>query len=223
LAQAPLFVTETPTRLDFDVPCAVAASFFSDVAMRCASNRSITTTITLGNPGTGCNSTQVQSTTVGGTADIVMSAPPGCDYHTPGLLFVVGFSQNTSPTPVRFDITGTTLDGCAIDMAGIEIQMQALGTGPLAVIFNCVEQQRLYPVIARLRTDVVQIPAGTTIPAPGVTGATTADVFFANETLNIHVDGPFGMSLTVKTLTWNMPTLSCIWQTWADAMNAMGV
>jgi hypothetical protein len=221
MMQSPLYVTDTPTRLDFDVPCAVAASFFSDVATKCGSAKSIMTTLTLGNPTTGCNSTQVQSDTTGTSGDISLSAPEGCDYFTPGLLITIGMSSNTSPTPVTLDISATGSDGCTVLMEDIRIGMNALGSGQLAVIFGCVEQQRLYPVIARLRTNVVQIPTGTAFP--GVGGPTTAPIFYPNETITVHVEGPLGMSITVQTLTWNQPTLSCIWQTWANAMNAMGV
>jgi hypothetical protein len=218
--QSPLYVVKTPTRRDFDVPCAVAASFFSEVATKCASANSVITSLTLGNPSTGCDSTQVQSNTAGTVGDIEISAPPGCDYFTPGLLITIGFSQNVAPGPVSIDITATGSDGCEVDIEDIRVGLCALGAGQIAVLFNCVEEQRLYPVIGRLRTNVVQIPNGTTIPG---LGALTADLFYPDETVNVHVEGPLGMTITVETLTWNMPSLSCIWQTWADAMNKMGV
>jgi len=84
------------------------------------------------------------------------------------------------------------------------------------VLFSCVENQRLYPTLARLRKNVVQIKSGTVIP--GV-GTLDADLLFPDETITIDVTGPSGMTLTVDTLAPDHPALSCIY---ANVQNACG-
>jgi len=216
-AEAPLFVTHTPTRRDFDVPCAVAATFFSEVAIKCRSTNSIIGSVTIGDPNSCCEETQIETETSGSAADITLSAPPGCEEFTPGLLLTVGFSNNVSPGPVTFSIDVIGSDGCPESMDSIRVMMTQLGAGTLALIFNCDEEQRLYPLLARLRTDVVQIPEGTVLPG----GAVPAPgVLFANEEIVIHVVGPAGTTITFETLAWNHPTLSCLWQ---NALGPMGL
>lgn len=207
-AQFPFFLTNTPTRRDFDVPCAVALEYYARVATLCASEISIMTTIEVGNGGSGCCTTAVTASVTGNTAHIVMSAEAGCEVFTPGILFTIGFSQNTAPGPVELSVSAIGSDGCAVVSNNIRGLMQQLGSGELAFLFNCVEEQRLYPVIASLRTDVPLLPSGTILP--GV-GTLTAPVNYPNRTIAIDVSGPAGMVLTSETLTWNHPTLSCLW------------
>jgi len=220
-AQAPLFVTKTPTRKEFDVPCAVAVTFFGEVAIRCRSTDSVIGTVTIGQPGSGCGGTQITAEAIGSTADVVIAAQPGCEEFTPGLLFTIGFSNDTSPGPVNIDIAFTSSDGCPEAIDGIRVMLAPTGigvaAGTLAVIFNCVEEQRLYPVLARLRNAVVQIPAGVVLPG----GAVPAPgIMFTDETINIHIQGPSGTSITIETLAWKHPTLSCLWN---NALAPMGL
>lgn len=211
-----LYVTNTPTRRDFDVPCIVAQTFFGDVAAKCRSAVSIIANMTVGSPES-CNCTsQVESTTNGTSGVIEISASAdedgNCEEFTPGLLITIGFSNNTSPGPVSLTIKGTGSDGCPFEMKDIRVSLNQLGQGQLAVIFACNEQQRLYPVLGRMRTDVVNIPTGTTIAAPGITGPTTAPVFYPDESITVDINyAPVGTTVTVETLTLNHPTLSCLW------------
>jgi hypothetical protein len=221
-AQSPLFVTHTPTGNVFNVPCAVAVTFFGEVGIKCRSTNSIVASVTIGDPGSGCSGTQYTTSANGSSADIVMTAPAGCEEFAPGILFTVGMSANTSPGPVNIDVDIIGSDGCPVtSMHGIRVMLTPNGggltAGTLALIFNCIEEQRLYPVLARLRTAVVQIPAGTTLPG-GVVPA--PGILFADETIAIHITGPAGTTITAETLAWNHPTLSCLWN---NALRPLGL
>jgi hypothetical protein len=205
---APFYLTHTPTGRDFDVPCAVAVKYFSDIATLCESNKGIMASVQVGNPASSCRTTQISATADGNSAHFVLEAEPGCEQFTPGVLLSIGFSNNTSPGPVTVGVSGTGSDGCLFSNQDIRGTMQALGQGTLALLFSCVQEQRLYPIIARLRKDNILAPSGTSFP--GI-GTLTADAFNPDESLTIDVTGPAGMTLTVETLTWNMPTLSCLW------------
>jgi len=206
---APFYLTHTPTMRDFDVPCAVAVNYFAEIATKCESNKGILGTAQIGSPDSGCSSSQISSVVDGNSATFTLEAEPGCEQFTPGLLISIGFSNNTSPGPVTISITGTGSDGCQFDNSGIRGTMQALGQGTLAKLFHCVDEQRLYPVIARLRKNNVLAPAGTVFPG---LGTLSSDAFNADEKLTLVVTGPAGTTITAETLTWNMPTLTCLWQ-----------
>jgi len=203
-AQAPLYVVNVPTRNQFDVPQFTAISYFGRVARVCASEQSIMGTLTLGVPG--CSGTQVLTdiTAEGTAVDIV--AEPGCDVYTPGLLIGVGFSNNTPPGVVNISVNGVGEDGCPFEMDDIRVSLNQMGQGQLMLLFGCVEQQRLYPVIARLRTDVELLPAGTVLPG----GALGTALTYPNTALHLTIAGPSGTTITLQTLTWNMPALSCV-------------
>jgi len=221
-AQAPLFVTKTPTGNVFNVPCAVAVTFFGEVGIKCRSTESIQATVTIGDPGSGCSGTQFTTEADGSSADVEIIAPEGCEEFTPGILFTIGMSSNTSPGPVNIDVDIIGSDGCPVlTMHGIRVMLnpngQGLSAGNLALVFNCEEEQRLYPVLARLRNKVVQIVAGTVLPG----GAVPAPgIYFADEKITIHITGPAGTSITAETLAWNHPTLSCLWN---NALRPLGL
>lgn len=210
----PLYVTKTPTRRDFDIPCPAAEAFLSRTADLCESENSILTSFQLGSgcPAPSCG-TNVEAVVDGNSAHVAIAAPGNCDYFTPGILFTVGFSQNTSPGPVSLSVRGVGSDGCNFEILDIRMLMRCLGSGQLALLFGCVVDQRLYPVLARLRTDIVQIPAGATIPVEGGAPITVGapGVLFPNEELTIDVTGPAGTTITIETLTLQMPALSCLW------------
>jgi hypothetical protein len=208
-AQAPMYITKTPTRRDFDVPCLVASSFFAMVAMKCKSTESLVASLQVGSSLSSCCGTQIVGVTQGTTAEIEIGAEAGCEIFTPGILFTVGFSQNVAPGPISISVSGTGSDGCPFDVSDIRMTLTDLGQGLFALIFNCEEEGRLYPVLARLRNAVVQIPTGTTIE--GIGGPTTAPVFFADETITINVVAPGGTTVTIETLAWNHPALTCLW------------
>jgi hypothetical protein len=215
--QAPLFVSKNPTRNDFDVPSFVARDFLTEIYQRCRSVSSISGTTTIGaNDSSGCSQIITDSTS-STTKTITIEGQEGCEQETPGLMLSVGFSQNVSPTPVSFKFTIVGQDGCPDVMDNVQIQMTALGTGQLVVLFSCVENQRLYPTLARLRNKVVQIKSGTTIP--GVGPALTSDLLYPDEVITIEVTGPTGMTLTVDTLAPDHPALSCIY---TNVQNACG-
>lgn len=214
--ESPLFLTRTPTGRDFDVPCLVAEDYFARIAQLCQSNIGIIASLQVGNASGCCTTTQVASSTSGNSASFVLTADPGCEVFTPGLLFTVGFADNVSPGPFAISVSLTGQDGCAVSMNDIRGTLRCQGSGSLALLFGCVEDQRLYPVIARMRTSVEAFPSGTAFP--GI-GTTTGPTLFGNESITINVSGPPGMTLTIQTLNWNHPTISCLWQ---RAMGSVG-
>lgn len=206
-AQPPLYVVSTGTLNDFYVPLFAAPVYFGRVAQLCASAIPIFSAATIGGNTTTCGTTQIIRTSA--TSQTVLITPaPGCEVFTPGLMIGIAFSQNVTPGNVSITAAGTGQDGCPFTMGPIVVSLDALGQGNLGLLFGCVEQQRLYPVIARLRQDVVQIPAGTTFPGLAAPNTLTSDLDFPNENITITVDGPTGTGITIQTLTWNMPAMS---------------
>lgn len=213
LAQNPLYVQYLPTRNYFDVPYLVAASFFSDVATLTQSQASIVASLVIGGTSCCCEGTQVTAVTAGSptSSTFTITAPTGETLFIPGILFTIGFSNNTSPGPVTITVTGTGTDGGPFSVGPVRVTLSALGQGQLAMLFNTVVQQRLYPVIAQVQSDVPLIPAGATLNLS--TGAATLTTAFnePNQDLLITVTGPTGTSVTAETITWNHPSLACLW------------
>jgi len=210
--EAPLYVTKIPVDPFFAVPCAVAEEYFGFVATKCNSAVSILTSLQVGNSDSCEHTTQIDAVTTGTSATVELRAAAGCESFTPGLLLTVGFSNNTAPGPVQLTINWVGSDGCAASYDGIRCTLKCNGgAGTLAVLFGCEEESRLYPVIARLRTSVVQLAAGLSLPLSGGAQTLTADVPFPDEIITVTVNGPAGMTLTVETLTWNHPTISCLY------------
>lgn len=212
LAQAPLYVQYLPTRNYFDVPYLVAASFFSDVATLTQSQASIVASLIIGGTNCCCEGTQVSSSPASGTTStFTITAPAGETLFIPGILFTIGFSNNTSPGPVTITVSGVGTDGGPFSVGPIRVTLNALGQGQLAMLFNTVVQQRLYPVIAQVQSGVPLLPAGTALALS--TGTVTLDspVNEPDQSLTITVTGPTGTSVTAETITWNHPSLACLW------------
>jgi hypothetical protein len=148
---------------------------------------------------------------------IAAPADEGCTVYVPGLLFTVGFSNNTAPSPVSISVQWTGEDGCPGSCDDIRVSLTTQTQGKLALLFNCNEQQRLYPVIAVLRNNVPFLPTGTVLP--GV-GTTTAPINYPNSTIEVQVTGPAQTSITVETLAWNQPALGCLW---TRALSGLGL
>jgi hypothetical protein len=211
MQQAPLYVVNTPTRLDFDVPCIAMAHFFSEIADRCDSETSIAANVTIGNPLTCCETQQITTSTLGQRATAVIAALPGCDLFIPGVLITIGFSNDVPLGPVTIGITGTDQDGCPFSIQNIRVRLSTNNmSGQLAVLFNCDVEQRLFPLLARLRTDVINLPTGTVLPGITPPNTLTGPVFHPNEQLTLTFDGPAGVAVGVETLTYNHPALSCM-------------
>jgi hypothetical protein len=218
--QAPLFVSKTKRHRDFDIPCASAVFFLSEIADKCASNEGIVVQANV--PGSfGCSGTTVSLTTSGGPIPLIITAEPGCEVLVPGLILGFGMSNNTSPGLITIAVSGIDREGCAFEDDGIEVQMTEPGTGYLALIFSCDVNQRNYPTLARLRTDVPLLPSGTSIPTdPPIVLASALN--YANESIEVDITAPAGFNLTARTLTWDTPAMACIYASVMDGMTAQG-
>lgn len=206
-----LTLLNTPTRVDFDVPCHSARSFFDEIADRCESEVPVIVTAQTGQNVTNqrCG-TQAVVTVTDTTVALEINAPldPLCEMFTPGLRFSFGFSQNTPLAPIQIEIDAFGQDGCPITVRNIQALQNCLGVGTLAYLFNCDIEQRLYPALAMLSNGRVLIPAGTEL---GGLGTTSSNILYPNKNIQVRVSGPSNMSVTVQNLTWKDPALACIY------------
>lgn len=210
-AEAPWYFTKVPNLSDFNVACAVAYEYFGFIATKCASADSVFASVEIGDPNSCCDQTQVTAALVANTVDLTITSEPGCEAFTPGLLVSVGFANNVSPGQVSFDFSWVGSDGCPASYNDVRGTLKCLGTGVFAVLFGCVEEQRLYPVIARLRNQTQIFPAGTVFHFAAGDQTLLSPVFYPDEAITIHANGPAGTTLTFQTLTWNDPPISCLY------------